>query len=81
MADDLSNMTQSQRDALAQRALKQQKAARSRAEAYRARKQDAGLVQLSVWVPKSKAKQAKKAFGEYAQKLMNEKPPQSPGQS
>lgn len=61
--------------ALIEYARKTKQATRERAKRYRERKQDAGLVQVSAWVPKSRAKEAKKAIGEYAEKLIRESRP------
>ena len=66
--------------ALIEYARKTKRATRERSKRYRERKQDQGLVQVSVWVPASKAKQAKKTIGEYAEKLIREPLP-SPDQT
>ena len=72
MNDDLSKMTQAQKDALAARALKAQEKARQRSEAYRDRKKGAGMVQVSVWVPGDHADQLRRFFRNQVEKFMTE---------
>jgi hypothetical protein len=72
MSDDLSGMTQAQKDALAARALKLQKAAQKRSEAYRDRKKKAGMVQISVWVPEDRAADFRRTFQRHVEKVMSQ---------
>ena len=72
MNDDLSKMTQAQKDALATRALKAQEKARQRSEAYRDRKKGAGMVQVSVWVPEARAAELRRAFQKHVEKIMTQ---------
>ena len=72
MNDDLSKMTQAQKDALAARALKAQEKARQRSEAYRDRKKGAGMVQVSVWVPEARAAELRRAFQKHVEKIMTQ---------
>lgn len=72
MNDDLSKMTQAQKDALAARALKAQEKARQRSEAYRDRKKGAGMVQVSVWVPEARAAELRRVFQKHVEKIMTQ---------
>jgi vacuolar-type H+-ATPase subunit I/STV1 len=72
MNDDLSMMTQAQKDALAARALKSQEKARQRSEAYRDRKKGSGMVQVSVWVPEARAAELRRAFQKHVEKIMTQ---------
>jgi TRAP-type C4-dicarboxylate transport system substrate-binding protein len=72
MNDDLSSLSDAQRDALAARAIKTQQKAKARAEAYRERKKKAGMVQVSVWVPEDRADAIRRAFQKHVDKIMAE---------
>lgn len=72
MNDDLAKMTPAQKDALAARALKAQEKARQRSEAYRDRKKNAGMVQVSVWVPEARAAEFRRAFQKHVEKVMTQ---------
>ena len=73
MPSDISNMTREERDALATHALNQKNAAKSRAEKYRAKKREDGFTQISVWVPKEKSAEFKRAFEAHVAKKLAEK--------
>ena len=66
---DVSNLSKEQRDALAARALEDRNKARNRAAAYRQRKGEKGLVQVSVWVPEDRRDDLRKLFQDHADKV------------
>jgi hypothetical protein len=69
---DISSLSRDERDALAQHALRLKSDAKARAEKYRAKKLEAGFTQISVWVPKAKAADFKRAFDAHVTKKMSE---------
>jgi len=70
MPDDIRNLTESQRDALAKSALKAADRSRQRAKEYRDRKRAKGMTQISIWVPADQAKSLKKMFEKHVLKMM-----------
>lgn len=66
-------MTDAERDALAERALKLQKSSRKRAKEFRDRKRADGLVQLSVWVDKNSMSVLRKIYQDHADKYLSDK--------
>jgi vacuolar-type H+-ATPase subunit I/STV1 len=73
MADDMSKLTDKERDALASTALETAKKSRQRAKEYRERKRSKGMVQISIWVPSDRAKSLKKAFEDHVAKNPDKK--------
>lgn len=69
MADDISNLTNKERDELAQTALKNSQQSRERSKAYRERKKAKGMTLVSVWVPSDNAKDLKKQFEAHVKKV------------
>lgn len=69
MPDNISDLTEGQRDALAQAALKAADKSRQRAKEYRDRKRAKGMTQISIWVPSDRAKALKKAFEDHVSKI------------
>jgi hypothetical protein len=72
MPNDISGMTREERDALATHALNQKNTAKKRAEKYRAKKREEGFTQISIWVPKDRASEFKRAFDAHVMKKASE---------
>lgn len=73
MPDDINKLTEGQRDALAESALKAAEKSRRRAKEYRERKRSKGMTQISIWVPDDQAKSLKKMFEKHVIKVMSGK--------
>lgn len=71
MSDDIKQLTENQRDALAESALKAAEKSRQRAKEYRERKRSKGMTQISIWVPEDRAKSLKKMFEKHVIKVMS----------
>lgn len=65
LADDMAE----DKDELAAAMLRQREKARSRSAAYRAKRAEAGMVQIAVWVPKDRAAALKRQFDAHVRKI------------
>lgn len=72
-SDDISKLTEKERDELAQIALKNSQQSRERSKAYRERKKAKGMTLVSVWVPSDRAKVLKKQFEAHVKKVSEKK--------
>lgn len=73
MSETIENMTEDQRNSLAQSALENAAKSRQRAKEYRERKTAKGMVQISIWVPSDRAKALKKTFEDHVYKITDKK--------
>lgn len=62
------------KDELAAAMIRQREKARSRSAAYRAKQAEAGMVQISLWVPKDRAAVLKRQFETHIKKVMTADP-------
>lgn len=68
MAEDMD------KDELAAAMLRQREKARTRSAAYRAKRAEAGMIQITLWVPKDRAAVLKRQFEAHVKKITTADP-------